>query len=269
MERKCYKCKQVKDLYSEFSKSINDPLGYHHICKECSKIETKKYKEKKYQQYRDVYPSPPGEPIKRKCWVCKQEKDLNNNFYKDSHKKCGFQGMCKDCCKVRNKKYLEEHKEYFQRKGKENYHPEENHDRYMKTRDNYLARHDKYLRSVRGRLYSLFRSVRSRAKNKNSIDFDLNWLIEQYNKQNGRCLLTNIPFSLDRNTDGKRFYRPYSPSLDKINAKGDYTKDNVRLVLTAVNIALNQWGEDVYENVCRNYIKTKNEKMIMNQDYSV
>jgi hypothetical protein len=39
---------------------------------------------------------------------------------------------------------------------------------------------------------------------------------------------------------------PFAPSLDRINSHGGYTPDNVRLVFTAVNFGMGQWGEEIY-----------------------
>ena len=35
------------------------------------------------------------------------------------------------------------------------------------------------------------------------------------------------------------------PSIDRINATKGYTKDNVRIVCLAANVAMMQWGENV------------------------
>jgi hypothetical protein len=103
----------------------------------------------------------------------------------------------------------------------------------------------------------------SKEKNK-TVDFDINWLTDQYKNQQGKCLLTGISFSLERNSDNKRSYNPYAPSIDRIDSKGDYIKDNIRLVLLAVNISLNDWGEKIFENIAKNYLKTKKKRLITN-----
>jgi hypothetical protein len=52
-------------------------------------------------------------------------------------------------------------------------------------------------------------------------------------------------------------YLPFSPSLDKIDPKKGYTKDNVRLVITAINLALNNFGEELVAKVAQAYLETK------------
>lgn len=61
---------------------------------------------------------------------------------------------------------------------------------------------------------------------------------------NGKCEVTGIPFSLD-NSDTGSTRRPWAPSIDQIESGKGYTIANVRVVCIAVNIAMNQWGENV------------------------
>lgn len=46
-----------------------------------------------------------------------------------------------------------------------------------------------------------------------------------------------------------RARRPYAPSLDRIDAEQPYSLKNCRLVLQAVNFALNAWGDEVFLDV--------------------
>ena len=61
----------------------------------------------------------------------------------------------------------------------------------------------------------------------------------------GRCMLTNLPFRETQVGAGKA-RRPYAPSLDRIDSSKPYTRRNCRLVLQAVNFALNAFGDDVF-----------------------
>ncbi len=69
-------------------------------------------------------------------------------------------------------------------------------------------------------------------------------------RSKGRCEVTGIPFAYDRG-DAKK--RPWSPSIDRIDSRLGYSADNCRLVCTAVNIAMNEWGEDVIARIARFY----------------
>ena len=42
-------------------------------------------------------------------------------------------------------------------------------------------------------------------------------------------------------------------SLDRIDSSKGYTVENCRLVCTAVNLAMNEWGEDVLERIALYY----------------
>lgn len=192
--------------------------------------------------------------MEKKCWKCQEIKDVTH-FYKDSYSKDGLQKACKDCQKKRNNEYALAHKDYFKQKNKEKYNPEENPERYQQYKDKFLEGRVKQSSSVRGRLKTLLSSAKGRALKK-GLDYELSydWLFEQYKKQEGKCLLTGIPLEFCVNADKSRRYQPFSPSLDRIDPSKGYTKENVRLVCTAINVAMNEWGEELYAKVCQAYI---------------
>lgn len=101
---------------------------------------------------------------------------------------------------------------------------------------------------------------RSRAKGL-PLDITIEWLLELAEKQDFCCSLTGIQFFA--------FYtvapagNPYVPSLDRIDPKGGYTKDNVRIVIRGINVMLFDWGQDVFEQIVASYQwhqNLKNEK---------
>ena len=159
--------------------------------------------------------------------------------------------------------YGSSHRSYFKKKGVDRYANIEdktsfNKNRYVENKDSFLKSRDKFARSVRGRVYSLYESAKDRSAKKNMVfEITLDYLLEKYEKQEGKCEMTGIPFTSERNPDGKRFYMPYSPSLDRIDSNKGYTKDNVRLVCVIVNLALNVFGEDVFKNMCQSYLANK------------
>lgn len=73
---------------------------------------------------------------------------------------------------------------------------------------------------------------------------------EMYEKamERGMCALTGIPFSTKR-LDGIR-KRPYIPSPDRIDSKLPYTEENTRFVCVAVNLALSNFGDEVFNAIC-------------------
>jgi hypothetical protein len=69
----------------------------------------------------------------------------------------------------------------------------------------------------------------------------------------GKCQLTNLPFDLTQDCDSWR--NPYSPSIDRIDSSLGYTKENTRVVLTSVNITLNEFGENTMLPILKEMVK--------------
>jgi hypothetical protein len=201
----------------------------------------------------------------KKCWACKVEKE-KTEFYKDARQGDCLQKSCKECQKERNKKYSTKNKQYFIDKNKENYskkkdeNPNYNQDRYQKDRDKFLERRKRYSGSIRGKLRQLMTSAKLRSKNKErDFDLDLDFMYEMFDRQGGKCALTNLEFTYKAgyNADTKSRYNPFNPSLDKIDANKGYTKDNVRLVLVIINLSLNSFGDSIFDVISRAYIANK------------
>lgn len=77
-------------------------------------------------------------------------------------------------------------------------------------------------------------------------------------RSGGKCELTGIQFS-DKKPRGCR-KAPFKPSLDRISSRRGYTYDNVRLICSAMNNALGQWGEPVFRRIAESYLdKGKNQ----------
>jgi len=208
-----------------------------------------------------------------KCWVCKETK-FANDFWKDKTKKSGYQSACKFCQKEQAKRFKLSNPEYFIIKGREKYAAIEDKEAYNKKRysdkkEEYLARRFAYWKSIRGRFKELLCSAKGRANNKN-IEFNLTyeWILDLYDKQGCVCSLTGIAFDFDNKPKVKRSYNPYSPSLDRIDTSKGYTQDNVRLVLTAINIALNDFGEETYRIIADSYLNFNCTKKT-SEDYQI
>lgn len=85
-------------------------------------------------------------------------------------------------------------------------------------------------RSPGGRLNTLIGAARTRAR-KNDLEFNLTkaFMIHLWEKQNGECYYTRV----DLTFDGKRL--PSALSIDRVDPKKGYTKDNVVLCCRLVN----------------------------------
>lgn len=64
-----------------------------------------------------------------------------------------------------------------------------------------------------------------------------------YLRSGGRCMVSGVPFSLDRYGSNRA---PFAPSIDRIDSGREYDQDNVRLVCQLVNLAMNVWGDAVF-----------------------
>lgn len=114
-------------------------------------------------------------------------------------------------------------------------------------------KYDNYA-TIKGRIQDLIKSAKKRAKKK-SIEFniDIEWLTLQFEKQNNRCALTNIEFYIPTERNIKN---PFSPSLDRIDPTKGYTKNNVRVVCYIVNCALHNFGEEIFNYICNQYLQS-------------
>lgn len=70
-----------------------------------------------------------------------------------------------------------------------------------------------------------------------------------------KCALTGIHFET-RLPEGARF-RHWMPSIDRIDCRGCYEVGNVRLVAMAVNIALNDIGEEALVHIARMLLRKR------------
>lgn len=193
-----------------------------------------------------------------RCWACKESKPISE-FYKDCRKKSGVQGVCKPCSLARTKRWQAAHPDYAKQKGKEKYRREDNPARYARNREKFIFFRRRYGSTVIGRLHALLNAAKHRSI-KRGIEFtlDYEWLIAKFDEQGGCCILTGLPFDVVcRNPIGVRKFNPFSPSLDRISPAVGYTPDNTRLVCTAINLALNDFGEDVFAKVARAYLERK------------
>lgn len=102
------------------------------------------------------------------------------------------------------------------------------------------------------RWYAL--NTRNKKKNR-KIDFDKNYLLEIYNKQKGKCALSNLDMSLNLR-EGKN---NLSISVDRIDSNKGYTKENTRLVCSIFNIMKGSLSDSELVNYCKLLIKMKNK----------
>lgn len=147
---------------------------------------------------------------------------------------------------------------------KQHYHDNIEHYRELKRKEylkNYTGRKKKSQTKSRERYYNNFINttlvnVKSRAK-QYSLDFNLDkdFICTLYELQNKKCALTGLDFQFKQVGYNKR--RPFAPSLDRIDCTKGYTQDNVRFVCSVVNIALCDFGDQIFDQMCEAYVNKK------------
>jgi|HubBroStandDraft_6_1064221.scaffolds.fasta_scaffold215235_3 hypothetical protein len=68
----------------------------------------------------------------------------------------------------------------------------------------------------------------------------------------GRCQVTGQPF--DRYTKGASGKRPFLPSLDRVDSHLGYESGNIEFTTVIVNLAINDFGRDVFFEMLRHGI---------------
>lgn len=78
--------------------------------------------------------------------------------------------------------------------------------------------------------------IRSNRKRRNdSCDKNIYELfVNVIKEQNGRCIITGIPFAYERN-------HKFSPSPDRLDNTKGYVDDNVRMIITPLNTQNNNF----------------------------
>lgn len=173
---------------------------------------------------------PSDAQIKKTCTVCQMTKSLTEFRKWSVGSRDGYRPLCKPCQRTYEMQWRAENRERLRlaRAGR----AEQAKAYSLKHREKYRAR-------------VLIAECRRRCAKK-GIAFDLDQFEAQIQARidKGVCELTGLPFDLTTKE------RAFSPSLDRIEAGGPYTHDNIRIVIFAVNALLGNWGESVAERVC-------------------
>jgi hypothetical protein len=118
------------------------------------------------------------------------------------------------------------------------------------TPEQVKIKNQEYALSLRGRAVKLWHRAKYRT---GGCDVTVEWIIEKL--EANQCDLTGLPFDLTPTT-GKYQNNPYAPSLDRIDSSiKTYTPENTRVVLAAVNTALNQYGTQTMLPILKAMVK--------------
>lgn len=72
----------------------------------------------------------------------------------------------------------------------------------------------------------------------------------------GKCEVSGIDLCHAR----KREWN--SASLDRIDSRGGYTYDNVRIIALSLNIAFNNWGEEKFAGIAAAWLEMRRRRAI-------
>jgi hypothetical protein len=99
-----------------------------------------------------------------------------------------------------------------------------------------------------GRAAELTRRARDRAKPK-QIEFDLDkaWVLRRLEQAGFCCEVTGLPLDASVGETGVGFANRTGASLDRIDSTRGYTKDNVRVAATRMNVALGDLTDEMFE----------------------
>lgn len=105
------------------------------------------------------------------------------------------------------------------------------------------------------RLRRLAQMAKNRARSK-GLDYNIDgdYLISLWNETDGCCALTGRQLRLEA-WGSKGQVHPDAPSVDRINPKKGYVKGNVRLITYHLNVALSEYGTDIFESLVKSYME--------------
>ena len=211
MEKTCIHCNQELDI-SLFHKHKQTKDGYGSWCKEC-------LKQRAIQKRREkgIGPRRVGlDPIKREI--------SNENYRKRKAESFVYtitEKLCSDCKETKSVSYFKKNIIY-----KDGYH-----NKCKKCEFEICAESRKaYLIKNWAKILFL------QAKKHNKFDFDIDeqFILDLYEKQNGKCFWFNV----DLKPSNEAKY-PWQPSLDRLDREKGYIKDNVVLACYSANIGRN------------------------------
>lgn len=112
-----------------------------------------------------------------------------------------------------------------------------------------------------GRLENMLRNairrakVRSYARGSEKVGVTVADLINLFERQEGRCVMTGVTFSLE---PAKGTWRnPHAPSLDRIDLSIGYVPGNCRLITLIANVARSDFGDDAFYEMCTRAVEMR------------
>lgn len=150
---------------------------------------------------------------------------------------------CKDCTKAYNRDRYKDPSVKSKRKERE--------EKLKVTDPEYKSKRKtigkKFYESTRGRALTLLKSAGRRSHKFSEImDVDYNFIKQRLDL--GVCEVTGIHFDF---TSGENHKNAYSPSIDRIDSKRGYTKDNTRIVIWQYNLMKGELSDEELLLICK------------------
>lgn len=183
------------------------------------------------------------------CRICGIEKDLSLFPYNKptgtsfKNRSGYYKPYCKECTAKKAKEYRDSRPGLW-KKYKEDV-------KNKKGKFSKYSIEDKYLISaIRTRIIEA-KSNNKRYPNR-PFNIDADYMYNIWKLQNGKCYLTGVPLSLDKQ-------QPNSLSIDKIYPELGYTKGNVRWASWAANRAKGDLTFEVFHSMCQRILEKCND----------
>ena len=218
MEKICTHCKELLDI-SLFHKHSQTKNSYESWCKKCKKQKALDKRREQGIEPKRIGPDPEKRKISQEnfknrkaesfvytitekmCSHCQETKTVDC-YRKNITYKDGYQNKCKKC-------------EY---------------EICTDSRNAYELKH-----------WAKRCFLHAKKHNKYDFDIDEHFVLELYEKQNGKCFWFNV--ELKPSNIAKY---PWQPSLDRLDREKGYTKDNVVLACYSANIGRNTSEEATF-----------------------
>jgi hypothetical protein len=136
-------------------------------------------------------------------------------------------------------------------KKKESLTPEQKEAIRIKTREKNRAKKASPEKFGETEYVALKNRVAAHEKKGRKMTFNLTakYIQDKFNACEGKCAITNLPFSMELGTKGNR--NPFRPSVDRINSKKGYVKGNIQIILAIVNTMKMDYTDDVLHPVIK------------------
>lgn len=89
------------------------------------------------------------------------------------------------------------------------------------------------------------------AKRKHHCSIDREFIADRLRLTRGRCELTGLRFSTDKENPTNR---QFTHSIDRIDSGKGYTRGNIRIVCAGINVAMMHWGEALFAKLAVGYV---------------